>query len=100
MLISYSHKFLFVHVWKVAGTSIRESLRPFSHDPLHTLVKSLGSLSAYLEWLAQHDKRQQQDFLVDERGRLLVDFVGRFERLEVDFREVCQRLSIGAELKS
>jgi hypothetical protein len=174
MLISYSHKFLFVHVWKAAGTSIRETLRPFSHDPLltrpnrilravrlpwtwptsksrvfdshiparglrdklpravfqdlfkfafvrnpwellvsryhyilqspthslHTTVKQLGDFSAYLRWLFQHDKRQQQDFLVDERGQLLVDFVGRFERLEADFSEVCRRLRICAPLKS
>jgi sulfotransferase famil protein len=173
MLISFSHKFLFVHVWKVAGTSIRESLRPFAHDPrstpankilralrlpwtwptlkskvfdphiparglrdqlprgvfqgffkfgfvrnpwellisryhyivqnprhpLHTFVKSLG-FPAYLEWLAQHDKRQQKDFLVDEHGQLLVNFVGRFERIDADFREICQRLGICAPLKS
>jgi hypothetical protein len=174
MLISYSHKFLFVHVWKVAGTSIRESLRPFAHDPLKTpanrilralrlpltlpisksmvfdphisarelrdklpqtvfqecfkfgfvrnpwallvsryhyilqtpthprrsVVSSLGGVAGYLEWLARHDKRQQQDFLVDESGRLLVDFVGRHERIDADFRGVCQRLKICTPLKS
>jgi hypothetical protein len=174
VLISYSHKFLFVHVWKVAGTSIRESLRPFAHDPLKTtanrmlralrlpltwpscksrvfdphisarelrdnlpqtvfqesfkfgfvrnpwalmvsryhyilqspthprrsVVSSLGGFAEYLQWLARHDKRQQQDFLVDESGHLLVDFVGRHERIDADFREICHRLKICAPLKS
>ncbi len=174
MLISYSHRFLFVHVWKVAGTSIRETLRPFAHDtrttvanrvlravrlpfkwpapksgefdshisarelreklppavfreffkfafvrnpwellvsryhyivqstthPRHALVNSLGGFPEYLQWLVRHDKTRQQDFLVDEHGRLLVDFVGRYERLAADFREICLRLSICTQLQS
>ena len=36
----------------------------------------------------------QYDMLHDSNGRLLVDFVGRFERLQQDFDEVCQRLDI------
>ena len=36
----------------------------------------------------------QYDMLHDSNGRLLVDFVGRFERLQQDFDEVCQRLGI------
>lgn len=37
--------------------------------------------------------RPQTEFLYDE-GRLMVDFVGRFESLESDFREVCNRLEL------
>jgi hypothetical protein len=36
----------------------------------------------------------QYDFLHDEEGRLLVDFVGRYERLEADFGRVARRLGI------
>lgn len=36
----------------------------------------------------------QYDFLHDDRGRLLVDFVGRFERLQADFDIVCDRVGI------
>ena len=36
----------------------------------------------------------QYDFLYDEDGRLLVDFVGRYERLQADFTSVCTRLGI------
>jgi hypothetical protein len=36
----------------------------------------------------------QYDMLHDANGRLLVDFVGRFESLQQDFGEVCARLGI------
>ncbi len=39
--------------------------------------------------------RPQWDYLHDGEGRLLVDFVGRFERLQEDFDVVCERLGIG-----
>ena len=40
----------------------------------------------------------QLDWLTDRQGRILVNFVGRFERLEQDFGEVCRELGISAEL--
>jgi hypothetical protein len=36
----------------------------------------------------------QYEMLHDSEGHLLVDFVGRFERLQEDFDEVCRRLGI------
>jgi hypothetical protein len=36
----------------------------------------------------------QYDFLHDEAGRLLVDFVGRYESLQADFDKVCDRVGI------
>ncbi|WP_168028782.1 sulfotransferase family 2 domain-containing protein [Falsiroseomonas selenitidurans] len=36
--------------------------------------------------------RCQTDYLVDSQGRLLVDFVGRFETLEADFSRIAARL--------
>lgn len=40
----------------------------------------------------------QIDWLVDENHDLLVNFVGRFERLEDDFRIVCERIGRNAQL--
>ena len=34
----------------------------------------------------------QYNFLYDEKGKLLVDFVGKFENLQNDFYKVCKRL--------
>lgn len=36
----------------------------------------------------------QYDFVYDDEGRLLVDFVGRFENLRRDFEHVCQKLNV------
>ncbi len=36
----------------------------------------------------------QTDYLVDLRGQLIVDFVGRYERLARDFETVCGRIGI------
>ncbi len=36
MLISYSHRFLFVHIAKTGGTSIRAALRPYRWGGLYT----------------------------------------------------------------
>ena len=38
----------------------------------------------------------QTDYLVDLRGRILVDFIGRYERLGEDFATVCARIGIRA----
>ncbi len=38
--------------------------------------------------------RPQAEFVCDAHGRLQVDFLGRFERLQEDFEEVCQRLGL------
>jgi hypothetical protein len=36
--------------------------------------------------------RNQIDYLTDDSGTLIVDFVGRFERLQEDFDEISRRL--------
>jgi Sulfotransferase family len=36
----------------------------------------------------------QWEFVCDEGGNLMVDFVGRFERLQADFNQVCQALNL------
>ena len=169
MLISYRKKFLFVHIFKTAGTSITNSLAPFSyrpeskrpanwlaflsanwkkihrtpikkhataleiqasldseifdsffkfsfvrnpwdwqvslyhfildrpHNPGYEATKALGSFRNFVF------SREKSDFtqtscLVDESGKLLVDFVGRFENLEVDFQTICKRVGITATL--
>ena len=35
MLVSYEHRFLFIHVPKTGGSSVRNALLPFALDPLH-----------------------------------------------------------------
>ncbi|MGB7918420.1 MAG: sulfotransferase family 2 domain-containing protein [Desulfobacterales bacterium] len=40
----------------------------------------------------------QSDYLVDLHGKVLVDFIGRYENIEADFREACRRIGITAPL--
>jgi len=42
--------------------------------------------------------KSQRDFLVDEDGKLLVDFIGRYENLSDDFAKVSEVLSLNLEL--
>jgi hypothetical protein len=44
--------------------------------------------------------RDQSYFLLDPRnGKIGVDFVGRYENLQADFKRVCQHISVNAELQ-
>ena len=40
----------------------------------------------------------QKQWLVNESGELLVEFIGRFENLQQDFDRICQRLQVEASL--
>ena len=40
----------------------------------------------------------QSQLLEDREGKLAVDFIGRYENLEAEFEDVCQRLGIQASL--
>jgi hypothetical protein len=52
----------------------------------------------YLRFLVDRHVGFQSEFLSNERGELLVDFVGRFERLRQDFAQVTQCVGINAQL--
>jgi len=39
---------------------------------------------------------RQTDYLIDLSGQVVVDFIGRYERLSEDFAEACQRIGIPA----
>lgn len=168
MLISYEHKFIFVHIYKVAGTSITKALERFAHKPTlissflirlgirqkgheysplhshstaiemknnlpdqvfnlffkfafvrnpwdwqvslyhymlqnsehryHKLINSMKDFSEYLEWIVTEEKKLQKDFVTDHDGKIIVDFVGKYENLVEDFDYVCKTLNIPASL--
>jgi hypothetical protein len=39
----------------------------------------------------------QSDYVVDLQGRLIVDFVGKYERLIEDYEDICQRIGLPAK---
>ena len=53
MLLSYSHKFIFIHVYKVAGMSIKKSLEEYAKRPvMRRFFRAirLGSKLPYYRW--------------------------------------------------
>lgn len=167
MLISREHRFIFIHIYKTAGTSIKQVLRPVivnrwewtlaralkklnlpvprSVDPTpytkhitapalrermgaeaydrffsfafvrnpwdwqvslytymrktpahfqHEMVKNFEGFNEYIRWRCREDVRLQRDMICTAEGEPLVDFVGRFERLEEDFAEICSRIGL------
>jgi hypothetical protein len=176
MLVSHTHKFVFIHIYKTAGTSIARGLAPYNVSPYkrrtarflkrigipfpsqwhtglsvehktaiearaqlgkgvfdryfsfafvrnpwdwqvsiyrhvtrnkehsqHARFVRFGNFNSYVRWLCEGDSterdlRGQVDFLQDENGKQVVDFVGRFESLPSDFELVCQKIGIEAQL--
>jgi hypothetical protein len=52
---------------------------------------------AAMEMASHRSMRHQHEYLCDDAG-VMVDFVGRFERLEEDFGEICNRIGINSAL--
>lgn len=164
MLISQKHRFIFIHVYKNAGSSITRALRPliasnwrwkivdtckklgidfldpcpyaphiraseliqqigkdvfnsyFSFaivrnpwdwqvslykfmlkakgHPQHELINNFKNFDEYIRWRCQEEVRFQKDFIYSSDGELLLDFVGRFENIDEDFKTICNRIAI------
>ncbi|MCG8634481.1 MAG: sulfotransferase family protein [Desulfobacterales bacterium] len=77
-------------------------------DPTHVryeTVSAMNGFGEYLEWVINTPRpyprgaaKFQKPMLTDREGRLMVDFLGRFETLERDFARVCDRLGIEGAL--
>jgi len=185
MLVSLNHKFIYIHVWKAAGTSVRKALAPYSevnlldskfiqslrwrnyyfaelfnrlatrtrfstlikkslrlgvtdyhcnaeeakyllpteiwngcfkfsfvrnpwarevsnyhfilgnsNNPHHDFVKDMGSFDAYLHEYLPIRKSLQYDYLSNSEGKILVDYIGKIESVDKDFRHVVELLGI------
>jgi hypothetical protein len=172
MLLSYRHKFLFVHIAKTGGTSIRAALererwkdayrlprflcsrlsaltghRLGAKFPRHAkaiaakemlprelfdelfkfafvrnpwdlqvssyhhirrerphLMEHIRDFPSFLRWKLDPERpyhyiidtsiELQSDYLRDLGGKIIVDFIGRYENLQADFDRVCARLGI------
>jgi Sulfotransferase family len=76
--------------------------RPRNRD--HRRIKSFGSFGTFIRWVHSDQdceiliKRTQQDFLCDEGGRLLMDYVGQVESLADHLATICARLELTADL--
>lgn len=168
MIVSESHHFVFVHIFKTGGTSVKRALRRFAmrpwQEPANAILKRIGipqfgprgyrdhmtasqliddrsldwfqsqfsfafvrnpwdwelshykyilrnnqhfnhkevsglnDFSEYVRWRCDRRTQLQSDFVMHQ-GKLVVDFVGRFENLDADFRHVCDRIDVRCRLK-
>lgn len=63
MLISYSHKFIFIHIYKAAGTSIRSAITPYLLFPyqkkLRNVMLKFGMQVYNTKPLSNHSKAEE-----------------------------------------
>jgi len=64
----------------------------------HQFISRLEKFEDFLKWEIQRGSAFQHSYVADEHGNQIVDFVGRYERLQEDFAKVCARLKIQAAL--
>lgn len=63
-----------------------------------------GNFASFLRWKLDPERpyqyhidtsiTQQSDYLIDLRGTIIIDFIGRYERLTDDFATICERIGI------
>jgi hypothetical protein len=68
-------------------------LKTTSHHQ-HEFVENLGGFEEYIRWRCNEEVTLQKDFIYSEDNKLLVDFVGRFERIDEDFKIICSHIGI------
>ena len=64
----------------------------------HELIKELGSFEEYIKWRCENEVICQKSFIYSENNELLVNYVGRYENLEFDFKKICDHIGISASL--
>jgi len=91
-------KFAFVrNPWDRLVSRYSYLLRVQEH-PRHRHVAQLAGFAEYLEWEIHRGKMHQYKYVTGHDGKLIVDFIGKFENLHADFARVCAHLEIEAEL--
>lgn len=76
--------------WQVSLYSYAISLPTL---PQHKLIKSMKSFDDYIEWRVNNDLHLQKDFFYDGE-QCLVNFIGKMENLNEDFKTICNRIGI------
>jgi hypothetical protein len=93
-------KFTFVrNPWDLQVSSYHHIRRSWPH-----LMEGREEFDAFLRWRFDPERpfephvetqnRLQTDYVVDLHGTVIVDFIGRYERLLGDFDSVCKRIGI------
>jgi hypothetical protein len=62
------------------------------------MLSRYDTFEDYIRWRCSEDVHFQKDFVYAPDGTQLVDFIGRYEHIDRDFRMVCDRINIQASL--
>jgi hypothetical protein len=95
-------KFAFVrNPWDLQVSSFHHIRRERPH-----LMAGIEDFEAFLRWKLNPERpyqfhidtsiELQSDYLVDLHGKVIVDFIGKYENLEEDFARVCDKIGIQA----
>ena len=74
-----------VSLYKYLGFDIKQKFKPF----LFNIYKKRPILDEK-RWFVG----SQASFICDEKGEIIVDFVGRFENLQQDFNSICRQIGL------
>ena len=98
----FAHLFKFAFVrnpWDLQVSSFHHIKRERPH-----LTQGHDSFEDFLSWKLDPGRSYQYhidtsiglqtDYLVDLHGNVIVDHIGRYERLEQDFDEICRRIGV------
>jgi hypothetical protein len=91
------HKIVFVrnpYSWLV---SLYELVLQSPRHRHHRIVSAMNGFADYVDWEIARNKRLQYPYVTDRRGRLLVDAIGRYERLATDTASVFAAIDVPIE---
>lgn len=84
------YKFTLRRNWMPKETTYAEFL---SRDDLH-----VTEACKYQNPIVPITKKPQLDFIADSNGNLLVDYIGKYENIQNDFKYICSRLGVNISL--
>ncbi len=96
----YNNYFKFAFVrnpwdWQV---SLYEYARQYRSHPQNKLMSSFQNFDEYIRWRVREEATLQKDFLTDDSGNLIIDYIGKFEQLSADFAEISQKVGLTVSL--
>jgi hypothetical protein len=60
----------------------------------YQLLSAMNGFGDYVDWEIARNKRLQYPYVTDSRGRLLIDFLGRYERLADDAARIFRAIDV------
>lgn len=70
----------------------------FGHDDFRTFLKFKLDPNREYQYHIDTSIEMQSDYLIDLHGKVIVDFIGRYESLHDDFDHICKTIGIDCSL--